>query len=87
MPSYARTIFIHRVAARRSLLNHLVFQSPENLGYLTSTQALADYADLIVYLKKTMRGAKHSPVVTVGGSYGGLLAAWFRMKYPFLCTA
>ncbi|KAK9153602.1 hypothetical protein Sjap_001082 [Stephania japonica] len=51
------------------------------LGYLTSTQALADYATLIIDLKKNLT-AEDSPVVVIGGSYGGMLAAWFRLKYP-----
>ncbi|XP_069939973.1 lysosomal Pro-X carboxypeptidase isoform X1 [Cherax quadricarinatus] len=51
-------------------------------GYLTSEQALADYVELITYLKSAIDGAKNSTVVAFGGSYGGMLAAWFRMKYP-----
>ncbi|XP_024032462.1 lysosomal Pro-X carboxypeptidase-like, partial [Morus notabilis] len=51
------------------------------LGYLSSTQALADYATLIVDLKRNLSAAD-SPVVVFGGSYGGMLAAWFRLKYP-----
>ncbi|KAK7284825.1 hypothetical protein RJT34_19578 [Clitoria ternatea] len=51
------------------------------LGYMSSTQALADYATLIIDLKKNL-SATESPVVVFGGSYGGMLAAWFRMKYP-----
>ena len=38
-----------------------------NLQYLTSEQALADYADLIEYLK-TDFGAVKSPVIAFGGS-------------------
>ncbi|KAH1070922.1 hypothetical protein AAZX31_03G179200 [Glycine max] len=51
------------------------------LGYLSSTQALADYATLIIDLKKNL-SATDSPVIVIGGSYGGMLAAWFRLKYP-----
>ncbi|KAF8044226.1 hypothetical protein BT93_A2265 [Corymbia citriodora subsp. variegata] len=53
------------------------------LGYLSSTQALADYATLITDLKKNLT-AEHSPVVVFGGSYGGMLAAWFRLKYQHI---
>ncbi|XP_031127439.1 lysosomal Pro-X carboxypeptidase-like [Ipomoea triloba] len=52
-------------------------------GYLSSTQALADYATLIIDLKNNLT-ATDSPVVVFGGSYGGMLAAWFRLKYPHL---
>ncbi|KAG6495113.1 hypothetical protein ZIOFF_042904 [Zingiber officinale] len=57
------------------------YKSAETLGYLTSTQALADYAVLIRSLKQNL-SAEASPVVVFGGSYGGMLAAWFRLKYP-----
>jgi lysosomal Pro-X carboxypeptidase len=56
----------------------------KTLGYLSSEQALADYARLIFELKNTIYDAKHSAVITLGGSYGGMLAAWMRMKYPNL---
>uniref|UniRef100_A0A0D9WSM2 Lysosomal Pro-X carboxypeptidase n=1 Tax=Leersia perrieri TaxID=77586 RepID=A0A0D9WSM2_9ORYZ len=55
--------------------------SVEKLGYLTSTQALADYAILITSLKQNL-SVVASPVVVFGGSYGGMLASWFRLKYP-----
>ncbi|XP_063241210.1 lysosomal Pro-X carboxypeptidase isoform X2 [Bacillus rossius redtenbacheri] len=54
------------------------------LGYLSSQQALADYVDLISHLKMGLSGAAHSAVIAFGGSYGGMLSAWFRMKYPYV---
>ncbi|KAJ6406726.1 hypothetical protein OIU84_010270 [Salix udensis] len=59
----------------------VAYSNSSTLGYLTSTQALADYATLIIDLKKNLSAAD-SPVVVFGGSYGGMLAAWFRLKYP-----
>uniref|UniRef100_A0A2P2HZL6 Lysosomal Pro-X carboxypeptidase n=2 Tax=Hirondellea gigas TaxID=1518452 RepID=A0A2P2HZL6_9CRUS len=50
--------------------------------YQSSMQALADYAELITFMKQQYEHAEHSPVVVFGGSYGGMLAAWMRIKYP-----
>ncbi|XP_072947823.1 lysosomal Pro-X carboxypeptidase-like isoform X2 [Epargyreus clarus] len=55
----------------------------EYIGYLTSAQALADYADLVDDLQGNNIRPCY-PVIAFGGSYGGILAAYFRIKYPHL---
>ena len=47
--------------------------------YLTTEQAIADYAVLIRQLRLN-EGAE--VVVGFGGSYGGMLGSWMRMRYP-----
>lgn len=58
----------------------------DHVGLLSIEQALADYAVLITSLKEQW-GIPDSPVVTFGGSYGGMLSAWFRIKFPHVVTA
>ncbi|KAG8137053.1 hypothetical protein E2320_005591, partial [Naja naja] len=60
------------------------YTDAKHLNYLSSQQALADFAVLIQHLKNTIPGTENTPVIAIGGSYGGMLAAWFRMKYPHI---
>ncbi|XP_057830212.2 uncharacterized protein LOC131041215 isoform X2 [Cryptomeria japonica] len=61
----------------------VAYSNATTMGCLSSSQALADFAVLITDLKKNLT-AEDSPVVVFGGSYGGMLAAWFRLKYPHI---
>jgi dipeptidyl-peptidase II len=63
------------------------FQDNENLRYLTIEQALAD-ATVFLSQKTSELGCdadtEACKVIMFGGSYGGMLAAWHRLKYPHL---
>ncbi|XP_057781884.1 uncharacterized protein LOC131000129 [Salvia miltiorrhiza] len=54
-------------------------------GYFNSAQAIADYAEILLHVKKKF-SAHNSPIIVVGGSYGGKLASWFRLKYPHIAV-
>lgn len=61
----------------------------ENRGYLSSLQALEDFVDVIDHIHFDVNRQRAGdpikyPVIAFGGSYGGMLASWFRMKYPHI---
>ena len=55
----------------------------KNLHFLTSEQAMADFAGLIREIKEKKNATK-SAVIGFGGSYGGMIGSWFRMKVSTL---
>ena len=48
-------------------------------SFCTTAQANADWAAIIKELRK--KHAIRAPAVAFGGSYGGMLSGWFRMRY------
>jgi lysosomal Pro-X carboxypeptidase len=46
------------------------YKNASTLGYFNSAQALADYAEILIHVRKQLH-AENSPVIVVGGSYGG----------------
>lgn len=57
---------------------------PENVRFLTVYHTMMDYVKLIQFIKYSDVKYKNSPVIAVGGSYGGMMASWMRMKYPHI---
>lgn len=67
-----------------SLFNYMRSDtSTENLVYLSSEQALADAAYFIRGMTKKYLNSD-TKWIAFGGSYAGSLAAWLRLKYPYL---
>lgn len=79
---YLRHLLFFQVI--KSLIPSNLYQDPKHLGYLTSQQALADYVDLLTYIQTNSSRSYTSPVIAFGGSYGGMLSAYMRMKYPHI---
>eukprot|EP00744_Colponema_vietnamica_P003205 GILI01004948.1.p1 GENE.GILI01004948.1~~GILI01004948.1.p1 ORF type:complete len:533 (+),score=164.47 GILI01004948.1:109-1707(+) len=52
-----------------------------DLKYLTTDQAMMDYSTLISWIRNDWN-ATDSAFIGFGGSYGGMLCAWTRSKYP-----
>eukprot|EP01084_Bolivina_argentea_P039888 73703_1 len=58
--------------------------SSNYLGLLSLEQAMADYVELLYYLKNKYFNCSLCPVIVLGGSYSGKLSFYLRIKYPYL---
>lgn len=55
--------------------------TPEHNIYLTVEQTMMDFVELVKFVR-TEYSVEDKACVVFGGSYGGMLAAWLRMKHP-----
>lgn len=53
----------------------------DNLKYLTVEQAMMDYVEFMIDFKN-VHDLLDRAVIVGGGSYGGMLSAWLRLKFP-----
>jgi len=58
--------------------------TPQNISYLTVEQAMADFNTLQVHIRKKWGMLRDAAFLVTGGSYGGNLALWLRLKSPNL---
>ena len=81
----AQVVFIEHRYEGKSLPSPAI---PNCMAYSSSVQALADYAAFVeTHLfsqSSTTFKVVTRPVIAFGGSYGGMLSSWMRMKYPNL---
>ncbi|XP_028135352.1 lysosomal Pro-X carboxypeptidase [Diabrotica virgifera virgifera] len=80
----ALLVFVeHRYYGESLPFGNQSYSSIDKLGYLSSQQALADFVYVIEALQEQYaHNQKNLPVIAFGGSYGGMLSSWIRMKYP-----
>ena len=57
---------------------------PHDMSFLTVEQAMADFNTLNVHIRNKWNMPSEAAFVVFGGSYGGNLAMWLRLKNPNL---
>ncbi|XXH02210.1 hypothetical protein Hte_008578 [Hypoxylon texense] len=56
--------------------------TPSNMKYLTLDNVMADAVSFVSHIKEANEGAADSKAIVASGSYGGFLAAAFRLNHP-----
>ena len=59
----------------------VAYSDNEHRRFLSIEQVMWDYINLLDFIKDE-NDMQDRAVIAFGGSYGGMLAAWMRMKYP-----
>ncbi len=59
----------------------------ENIGYLSAIQALSDCSVVINTVLNQFDVMDETPIIAIGGSYSGMLAAWLRIRYAHIVDA
>lgn len=79
----AQIVFVEHRYEGKSLPNATISNC---MAYSSSVQALADYANFIeryIFIDANdFTSIRRRPVIAFGGSYGGMLSAWLRNRYP-----
>jgi hypothetical protein len=62
--------------------NEYALGKPNNVSYLTVEQAMEDFNTHTVSMREKWGMPAKTPFIAFGGSYGGNLALWLRLKNP-----
>lgn len=85
----AMTVFAeHRYYGQSMPFGNSSYDNTTTLQYLTSAQALADYSSLLRFLRQQYGCSSFGcPTIAFGGSYGGMLSAFWKIREPLISGA